>query len=503
MFPAFLALASRRVVVVGGGPVAAGKHEALLAAGAAVTVGAPDIDARIERARVTIVRRRFEPADLDGAWWVVAAAPPDVNRRVLEAANERRIFVNAVDDPAHATAYLGGVVRRDGVTIAISTGGRAPAMAGLLREALDAWLPGELDLWMRAADEARRQWKDQRVPMEQRRPQLLQVLNELYSAGPLASDPAARGTRPTYAVRRPGPMASVTGYVGRVPPSQNVVRRPGPMAPAAEDMAPATRRNGTVSLVGAGPGDPDLWTVRAVRLVEDADLVLYDSLVDVEALRRMTKAQCFSVGKRARRDKKERRGGVPVDSLSQETIHKLMIRAAKQGKRVVRLKGGDPFVFGRGGEEALALAMAGVPFEVVPGVTTAVAAPELAGIPVTHRGIASGFLVMAGHTSETVDNTLNAVRPNSISIVILMGVGARADLAERLMAHGWAPETPAAIVCGASTPDAWIWTGRLDAMGKAEAPAGAAGVLVVGEVVKVRERLGMTERVDEVKYGGH
>jgi uroporphyrin-III C-methyltransferase/precorrin-2 dehydrogenase/sirohydrochlorin ferrochelatase len=221
-----------------------------------------------------------------------------------------------------------------------------------------------------------------------------------------------------------------------------------------------------------------LWTVRAVRRVEEADIVFYDALVDVDALRAMTKAQCFSVGKRARRD-----------SLPQETINKLMIRAAKQGKRVVRLKGGDPFVFGRGGEEALALAKAGVSFEVVPGVTTAVAAPELAGIPVTHRGIASGFLVMAGHTSDTVDNTLSAVRPNSISVVILMGVGARADLAGRLMAHGWAGETPSAIVCGASTPDAWTWTGRLDAMGAAEAPTGAAGVLVIGDVVRVRERL--------------
>jgi uroporphyrin-III C-methyltransferase/precorrin-2 dehydrogenase/sirohydrochlorin ferrochelatase len=245
-----------------------------------------------------------------------------------------------------------------------------------------------------------------------------------------------------------------------------------------------------------------------VRRLEEADLVLYDALVDVEALRRVTKAQCFCVGKRARRD-----------SVPQDTIHRLMIRAARQGKRVVRLKGGDPFVFGRGGEEALALAMAGVPFEVVPGVTTAVAAPELAGIPVTHRGIASGFLVLAGHTSEAVDNTLRSVRPNSVSVVILMGVGARLELASRLMTHGWSATTPAAIVCGASTPDAWTWTGTLGEMGAAAAPEGAAGVLVVGEVVQVREALTAASArqtappdgtggqgilaEDEVKYGGH
>jgi uroporphyrin-III C-methyltransferase/precorrin-2 dehydrogenase/sirohydrochlorin ferrochelatase len=181
MFPAFLKLESCRVVIVGGGRVAAAKLDALLAAGARVTVVAPDVRPEMERPGVTVHRRGFEAADLDGAWWVVAAAPPDVNRRVLEAANERRIFVNAVDDPAHATAYAGAVVRRHGVTVAISTDGRAPAMAGLLREALDAWLPRDLETWMAAADEARRAWKEQGVPMERRRPQLLDALNRIYA----------------------------------------------------------------------------------------------------------------------------------------------------------------------------------------------------------------------------------------------------------------------------------------------------------------------------------
>jgi uroporphyrin-III C-methyltransferase len=254
-----------------------------------------------------------------------------------------------------------------------------------------------------------------------------------------------------------------------------------------------TAAMGRVSLVGAGPGDPDLWTVGGVRRLQEADLVLYDALVDAGALRRATKAQCFCVGKRARRD-----------SVSQETIHRLMIRAAKQGKQVVRLKGGDPFVFGRGGEEALALAVAGVPFEVVPGVTAAVAAAELAGIPVTHRGVASAFLVLAGHTSEAVDHTLRSVRPNTVSMVILMGVGSRGDLASRLMAHGWSADTPAAIVCSASMPDAWTWTGALADLGAAEPPVGLAGVLIVGEVVKLRSVLAEASRPkqagNEVSY---
>jgi uroporphyrin-III C-methyltransferase/precorrin-2 dehydrogenase/sirohydrochlorin ferrochelatase len=181
MFPAFLKLAGRRVVLVGGGRVAAGKLEALIGEGAEVTVVAPEIVPEIEqRPGITMSRRAFEPSDLDGAWWVVAAAPPDVNREVLAAAEARRIFVNAVDDPRHATAYAGGVVRREGVSIAISTNGRAPALAGLLREALDAWLPRDLASWMMAADEARRSWKEERVPMERRRPLLLETLNRLY-----------------------------------------------------------------------------------------------------------------------------------------------------------------------------------------------------------------------------------------------------------------------------------------------------------------------------------
>ena len=180
VFPAFLKLESRRALLVGGGRVAAGKLEGLLQAGARVTVVAPEVRPELERPGVTIVRRPFEDADVDDAWWVVAAAPPAVNRMVLAAAERRRVFVNAVDDPAHATAYAGGVVRRDGVTIAISTDGRAPAIAGLLREALDEWLPPDVDAWLAASDVARREWRETGVPIEQRRPLLLETLNRLY-----------------------------------------------------------------------------------------------------------------------------------------------------------------------------------------------------------------------------------------------------------------------------------------------------------------------------------
>jgi uroporphyrin-III C-methyltransferase/precorrin-2 dehydrogenase/sirohydrochlorin ferrochelatase len=180
MYPVFLKLTGRRVLLVGGGPVAAAKLAGLLADGAHVTVVAPEIRPELHQPGVTIAKRAFESADLDGAWYVVAAAPPEINKQVLEAAEQRQVFVNAVDDPAHASAYAGSVVRRAGVTIAFSTDGRAPALAGLLREALDAWLPVDLDAWMVASDAARREWKRSRVPMEERRPMLLETLNRLY-----------------------------------------------------------------------------------------------------------------------------------------------------------------------------------------------------------------------------------------------------------------------------------------------------------------------------------
>jgi siroheme synthase-like protein len=193
LLPVFLTLAGRRVVVVGGGPVAASKLQALLAAAADVTVVSPEICPDIEAAGVRIVRRPFAAADLDGAWLVVAAAPPDVNRAVAEAAAARQLFVNAVDDPAHATAFLGGVVRRDGVTLAISTDGQAPGLAGLLREALDAVLPREIGEWLTVARRERAAWRRSGVPMKERRPLLLRALNRIYGTADLAEQ-AEQGT---------------------------------------------------------------------------------------------------------------------------------------------------------------------------------------------------------------------------------------------------------------------------------------------------------------------
>lgn len=229
---------------------------------------------------------------------------------------------------------------------------------------------------------------------------------------------------------------------------------------------------GFVSLVGAGPGDPDLLTQRAVRRLREADLVLHDALVSPDVLSIATTALVISVGKRA--------GG---EHTPQREIERLLIEGAQQGLKVVRLKGGDPFVFGRGGEEALALQAADVPFEVVPGITTAIAAPALAGIPVTHRAISPGFIVLNGSDLDAADRVVSSIAPRSLTIVVLMGLGPRASIVERLLARGWDRETPAAIVVGAATPDMWTWRGALSALPAASLPATSApGTIVIGDV---------------------
>ncbi len=236
---------------------------------------------------------------------------------------------------------------------------------------------------------------------------------------------------------------------------------------------------GFVSLVGAGPGDPELLTLRALRRLRDADLVLNDALVQTDLLELAPKAQRFYVGKRAGRH-----------SIEQEAIHSLLIRAAKRGQRVVRLKCGDPFVLGRGGEEALALEAAGVAYEIVPGVSSALAAPALAGIPVTHRGLATGFAVISGHAEEAYAPILDGITPGSLTLVVLMGVRTRGAIAARLVARGWPPSTPTAIVHGASHPGSITWIGDLASLGEASFATDLPGVIVVGEVVSLAGQIG-------------
>jgi uroporphyrin-III C-methyltransferase/precorrin-2 dehydrogenase/sirohydrochlorin ferrochelatase len=429
LYPSFLDLAGRRVLVVGGGPVAAGKIPRLLDAGARVVVVAPEVVGEIEQLPVEIERRPFESADLDGSWYVVSAAPPDVNAAVLRAATTRSVFVNAVDDPRHATAFAGSGFRRGPVTVAMSTGGDAPALARVMREALERLIGRDVEDWTALAAGMRQEWRRDKVPMERRRDRLLAALAQLHAE-------------------------TVT----------------------AESTSTAVA-GGFVSLVGAGPGDPDLLTRKAARRLAEADLVLYDALVSPAIVSIARHAQQIFVG---------RRSGSPT--MGQDAIIRAMIRAARRGRRVVRLKGGDPFVFGRGGEEALALRAGGVAFEVVPGVSSALAAPAAASIPVTHRGLSGAVLITTGHDSERFASLVSSIEPGAATLVVMMGTAHRDEVVDALLRAGWRGSTPAAVIRNASLPEQTVWTGPLDAL--PDTPDDSApGTIVIGNVVALRDGL--------------
>jgi uroporphyrin-III C-methyltransferase / precorrin-2 dehydrogenase / sirohydrochlorin ferrochelatase len=236
--------------------------------------------------------------------------------------------------------------------------------------------------------------------------------------------------------------------------------------------------SGFVSLVGAGPGDPELLTVRAVDRLRRADLVLFDALTPEQLLDLAPQAKRFYVGKRADRH-----------SIDQDGIHRLLVRAAQRGERVVRLKCGDPFVLGRGGEEALALEAAGIAYEVVPGLSSAIAAPALAGIPLTHRGLAAGFAVVSGHAASAYGPIVDSIAPGTLTLVVLMGVRTRGELAARLVARGWSAETPAAIVLGASHDGSSRWLGTVGTLADATIATELAGIIVIGAVVELANQI--------------
>jgi uroporphyrin-III C-methyltransferase/precorrin-2 dehydrogenase/sirohydrochlorin ferrochelatase len=285
--------------------------------------------------------------------------------------------------------------------------------------------------------------------MEKRRPLLLQALNDIYrdKAGDSSGD--ALDAEPEGDANVP-----------------------------AKERGRATA--GHVSIVGAGPGDPGLLTRRAAARLRTADLVLYDALVDPRVLRLARRAQRFFVGKRAGRH-----------AMSQTAINGLMVRAARRGKQVVRLKGGDPFVFGRGGEEMHALMTAGLTWDMIPGVSSATAAPGLAGIPVTHRGVSSTLLIVGGYDEAGFRSAAGGVRPGTATLVVLMGLGRRASLAGHLIELGWLPDTPAAIVVNASRADQHVWSGTLEELAADAVNAiEGAGTIVIGHVVGLAPRAG-------------
>ena len=446
LFPLFLDLRGRRVLVVGGGSVAARKVTALLEAQADVALVAPALDATlaplVRMQRITHLGATFAPHQLDDAWLVIAATDdPLVNRVVAEAANTRRLWVNVVDDAELASAQLPARVQRGPLQIAISSGGAAPMLARHLREQLESQLDESLGT-------------------------LAQLFVTLRSR--------IRARLPELPARRAFFRRSLDGRVQAQLRRGDIDAARESLEAELEQVNPTPR--GRVSLVGAGPGDPGLLTLRALRVLNDADVILHDRLVSVEVLALARRdAQRIEVGKRV--------GG--NHDATQQRIHTLMIELARAGKHVVRLKGGDPFVFGRGGEELQALRAHGIDYEVVPGITAAVACAAHAGIPLTHRAHAQSLRILTAQAKAgEAEHDWAALAQPGQTRVFYMGVSGLERLRDKLVGHGLPASTPFALIENGSLPQQRVIAGTLATLPvlAREHAVQAPALLIVGEV---------------------
>ena len=452
-FPVFFDLTRQKVLIVGGGEVALRKISLLERTGASISVVAPQIApellARAAAGTLTAALREFVPADLDGARLViVATSRRAVNRWIASLSEARGIPVNVVDDREASRFIVPAIIDRDPVLVAIATGGASPVLARRLRERLEALIPrriGALADWLKALrGGARRKLRD----TDQRR--------RYFEA--LVDGPAARRF-----------------IEGDVQGAQRIAQQ------LLTRTAAAPRAAGDVILVGAGPGDPELLTLKALRALQDADVILHDRLVSAEVLDLARRdAERICVGKAA--------GNV---GSTQDEINALMIEHAQQGKRVVRLKGGDPFIFGRGGEELQALAAAHINFSVVPGITAALGAAAYAGIPLTHRGHAQSVSFVTAHAQDGAEPDWRALTNSGTTAVFYMGLARLERILAKLREHGAPGTRPAALIAQASTARQQVIAGTLATLGDLAARAGieSPALLVVGDVVDLHSAL--------------
>lgn len=453
-FPVFFDIKSKPCTVIGGGDVAARKVSMLLNSCGLVTVVAPELCVNLEnlanKGRITYIKAHFSPEHLDQAVIVIAATDDRaVNQQVSDAAKSLRLPVNVVDDPEHCSFIMPSVIDRSPVVVAVSTGGSSPVLARLLRARLETLIPGSYGRLALLADKFRGKVKQH------------------------FSEPGQR--RIFWEKTFQGPIAEMI-FAGREDQAAAALEK------SIESEHADTQPQGEVYLVGGGPGNPDLLTFRALRLMQQADVIVYDNLVTPQVLELTRRdADRIFVGKQRANH-----------AMRQEEINQLLVKLAKEGKRVLRLKGGDPFIFGRGGEEIETLSDNHIPFQVVPGITAASGVASYAGIPLTHRDYAQACVFVTGHLkNDTMDLDWEMLaRPNQ-TVVIYMGLLGLPVLCQQLIAHGLTPDTPAAIVQQGTTPSQRVVTGTLKALPKLamDAELKPPTLIIVGKVVSLQGKL--------------
>ena len=448
-FPLFCRLQGRRCLLVGAGDVAERKARLLLAAGADLWVGATDFSPVFrhwaQQQAVTLLHGPFEPHWLTDCWLVVAATSDNaVNQQVADAAEKQQIFCNLVDAPQQASAIMPSVIDRSPLMVAVSSGGRAPVLARLLREKLEAMLPQHLGKLAQRAGTLRDRVKTQFSSLNGRRHFWERFFNSERLAQTLANGDEDRAAQITETLL---------------------------------SADPAVR--GEVALVGAGPGDAGLLTLKGLQLIQQADVIVYDRLVSDAILNLVRRdAERIFVGKRA-----------GYHCVPQEEINQLLCEQAQRGKRVVRLKGGDPFIFGRGGEELEALAQRQIPFSVVPGITAASGCAAYSGIPLTHRDHAQSVRLITGHLQKTGSLEWQTLAAEQQTLVFYMGLTQAAEIQQQLITHGMRRDMPVALVENGTSPRQRVVSGTLGELEALAAQVASPSLMIIGSVVALRDTL--------------
>ncbi|SNY75435.1 uroporphyrin-III C-methyltransferase / precorrin-2 dehydrogenase / sirohydrochlorin ferrochelatase [Enterobacter sp. CC120223-11] len=447
--PLFATLKDRPVLVIGGGDVAARKILLLRRAGAEVRLVArqlcAELSEQVNEQAIVWLAEEFDETQIDPVFLVIAATDDsELNQRVYEAANARQRLVNVVDNQPLCSFIFPSIVDRSPLLVAISSGGTAPVLARMLREKIEALLPTNLGRMAQAASYWRHHIQTRLHSVAERRRFWERVFTGRFASLMVAGNESA---------------------------AQQALE---------DELNQPERKIGEIVLVGAGPGDAGLLTLRGLQVIQQADVVFYDHLVS-DGVRELVRrdAEMICVGKRA-----------GTHSVPQHETNRMLVEAALAGKNVVRLKGGDPFIFGRGGEELQAAAEAGIPFQVVPGVTAAAGATAYAGIPLTHRDYAQSVTFVTGHyKADSTPFDWAQLAQSRQTLAIYMGTMKAAEISRQLILHGRSSETPVAVISRGTRADQQVTVGTLQQLESLAKDAPMPALLVVGEVVQLHHQL--------------